>query len=212
MLDALSITAKRGGTPCLLIALWGCSPAAPARPELATPEERGSPEEPFRVLSPYEPAPKFDVVASDGTRFDSEELLGKKPFVLVFFATWCRVCEMKVPEAAAVLREAAPMTVIGVSLDEPEDADQVPGFLARHRFSFPTVSGTAHPRFALAYDPLQTVPVVAVIGPNGYLIDYQIGYSVTHRSRLAAALEIARRMPRDAPPFLGGRTPDDPGQ
>jgi peroxiredoxin len=151
-------------------------------------------------------------MAADGTVFDSRELLGKRPFVLVFFATWCRVCEMKIPEVADLLRDGPPTTVIGVSLDDREDYTKVPGFVARHRFTFPSVRGDDFPAFALAYDPLQTVPVVAVIGPNGFLIDYQIGYSVTHRARLAAALDIARRMPQDAPPFLSGRPEDDPGQ
>jgi len=198
---------------CVLWTLTACaSPqAAPARePKKATSSESES--EPFRVLSPSERAPDFRVVARDGTVFDSRELVGKKPFVLVFFATWCRVCEMKIPEAAAALREGEPLPVIGVSLDEKADYGKLPGYLARHGFAFPTVHGTEFPRFALAYDPLQTVPVVAVVGANGYLIDYQIGYSLTHRARLAAALEIARRMPADAPPFLGGRPPSTPGQ
>jgi peroxiredoxin len=194
-------------------ALVACRPAstptgsAPTSPRIAS-----EPKEPFRVLSPHEEAPAFDVVATDGTTFDSKSLVGRKPFVVVFFATWCHVCELKLPEAAALLRDAAPLEVIGVTLDDPHDYASVPEFTRRLSFSFPVVHGDDFPRFALAYDPMQTVPVVAVVGPNGYLVDYQIGYSVTHRARLAAAIDVIRRMPPDAPPFLGGRTRDEPGQ
>jgi len=194
----------------LLAACHTASSAPSAAPVAA--ERSTEPGEPFRVLSPHELAPAFQVESVDGTTFDSRSLIGQKPFVVVFFATWCHVCELKLPETAELLREVAPLDVIGVSLDDPGDYAAVPGFTKRTRFSFPVVRGDDYPRFALAYDPLQTVPVVAVVGANGYLVDYQIGYSVTHRARLAAALEVARHAPSDAPPFLGGRTRDDPGQ
>jgi peroxiredoxin len=193
--------------------LAACHTASSAPGAASDPAERSTePGEPFRVLGPHELAPAFQVVAVDGTRIDSSSLIGHEPFVVVFFATWCHVCELKLPETAELLREGAPIQVVGVSLDAPGDYAAVPGFTKRMSFSFPVVRGDDFPRFALAYDPMQTVPVVAVVGANGYLVDYQIGYSATHRARLAAALEVARSMPPDAPPFLGGRTRDDPGQ
>ncbi len=189
------------------LALVGCAPAAsggeasrPASEPSVVVEEDSS--EPFRVLSPSERVPPFRVVAVDGTVFDSGSLIGKQPFVVAFWATWCGVCELKLPELAAVLADAGGnIPTIGVSVDARDTWNRVSGYATQHRLPFPTVRGESFPRFATAYDPFETVPVVAVVGKNGYLVDYQIGYSATHAQRLRAALELAQRMTRDAPPL-----------
>jgi peroxiredoxin len=157
--------------------------------------------EPFRVVSPTERVPKFRVVATNGSVFDSDALIGKQPFVVAFYATWCKVCEFKLPDLLDVLREAGEVAAIGVSVDDVDTWENVERWTARHRLPFPTVRGASFPRFAMSYDPFQTVPVVAVVGRNGYLVDYQIGYSSTHRERLIAAVELAQRMTPDSPPL-----------
>lgn len=198
-----------------LALLWGCA-AQPAEPRAApVPSEAPAPEPepesvPFRVLAPKERVPDFRVSSADGRSFPSKEWIGKEPFVVVFFATWCRVCDMKLPLVAQAISPHAALPVLLVSLDDADTWDAVPDFLRRHRLPRPVVRGTSFPRFALAYDPLQTVPVVAVIGRNGYLVDYQVGYSASHGPRLAAAVELAVRMPADAPPFLDSPDAEPP--
>jgi thiol-disulfide isomerase/thioredoxin len=160
------------------------------------------------VLGPRERVPHFRVTSVDGRVFDSDALVGKEPFVLVFFASWCRVCDMKLPMVSEVFRQGTPVAGLGVALDEPETWHNVPAFVDKHQLGLPIVRAQSFPRFTLAYDPFQTVPVVAIVGRNGYLVDYQIGYASTHRARLAAALDLARRMPADAPPFLDSLDPD----
>ncbi len=89
--------------------LAGCSPKA-VTPEASSPAPAAEPEparEPFRVLSPDELVPEFRVRASDGTLFDSDALVGKRPFVVVFYATWCSVCEMKLPVVKEALSRAS---------------------------------------------------------------------------------------------------------
>jgi peroxiredoxin len=201
----------------VLIALsaLACAPEsvggeAAQSPETPIAEEDTS--EPFRVVSPTERVPAFRVVATNGSVFDSSQLVGKQPFVVAFYATWCKVCEFKLPELLDVLAEAgSEVSAFGVSVDDAETWKNVERYVARHRLPFPTVRGQSFPRFALSYDPFQTVPVVAVVGRNGYLVDYQIGYSHTHRQRLAAAVELARRMTPDSPPLYRPKPdPDAP--
>lgn len=183
------------------ICATGCAPEQNKRasaPELVAQEE--AQREPFRVVSPTEQVPKFRVVATNGSVFDSDALIGKEPFVVAFYATWCKVCEFKLPDLLDVLHEAGQVAAIGVAVDDTDTWQNVERYVTRHRLPFPTVRGASFPRFALSYDPFQTVPVVAVVGRNGYLVDYQIGYSSTHRERLIAAVEVARRMSPDSPP------------
>lgn len=203
----------------LALALFGCAtltacaarPESASTPRLEAPPPAPEPEsEPFRVLSPVERVPDFGVATTAGARFASRDLVGKEPFVIVFFATWCQICELKLPVVAAALGPHGNVPVLLVSLDDAETWDEVPRFLGRHGFHRPVVRGTTFPRFALAYDPMQTVPVVAVVGRNGYLVDYQVGYSRSHAPRLAAAVEIAVRMAPDAPPFLDSPDAEPP--
>jgi peroxiredoxin len=203
----------------LLVGATACAASNPSGDGARGPSTTDAPEsaeaegkQPFRVLSPSERVPDFRVVATDGSVIDSSTLVGKEPFVLVFFATWCNVCELKLPEVTSVLAGTERIPVIGVSVDDKETWERVPSFVARHRLAFPTVRGTSFPRFALAYDPLQTVPVVAVIGRNGYLVDYQIGWASSHRSRLAAAIEVGRRIAPDAPPLHGPNDAEPTGR
>jgi thiol-disulfide isomerase/thioredoxin len=122
---------------------------------------------------------------------------------VVFFATWCGVCEMKLPVLARALEVVGgDIAVVSVSVDEPSSFHLVDGYLERVGFDHPTVRATDFPRFATAYDPLATVPAVAVVGQNGFLVDYQLGYGPSHPRRLLLALRVARDIPRDAPPLL----------
>ena len=120
----------------------------------------------------------------------------------MFFSTWCQVCEMKLPLVKQAVAPHPDLPVVLVSLDDADTWSGVPAFVRRFGLGQTLVRGSTFPRFSLAYAPLQTVPVVAVIGRNGHLVDYQVGYSPRHGPRLAAAIELAVRMPPDAPPFL----------
>ncbi|MCC6902065.1 MAG: TlpA family protein disulfide reductase [Polyangiaceae bacterium] len=181
----------------------GGEPRAAGAPARAPPPEPEPESAPFRVLSPAERVPDFRVASTDRRWFESRSWVGKEPFVVVFFATWCRVCELKLPLVSQALAHHPNLPVLLVSLDDADTWDGVPRFLRRFGLAHPVVRGTSFPRFSLAYDPLETVPAVAVVGRNGHLVDYQVGYSASHGPRLAAAVELAVRMPPDAPPFLG---------
>lgn len=205
-LALLSILAGSLGIPVV-----GCAPATSplaAEPPVHPEEDTG---EPFRTLSPTERVPGFRVRTTRGESIDSTELVGKRPFVVVFFATWCGVCEMKLPVLARALEVVGgDIPVVSVGVDEPDTWHRVDGYLARLGFSHPTVRATDFPRFSTAYDPLATVPAVAVVGQNGYLVDYQLGYGPSPPRRLLLALRVARDIPRDAPPLLSRPPAADP--
>lgn len=155
------------------------------------------------MLSPTEKVPAFRVRTTKGVPVDSQDLVGKRAFVVVFFATWCDVCEMKLPVLSRALDVVGGhIPVIGVSVDEPDTWHAVGDYVERVGFRHPTVRGSDFPRFSTAYDPLSTVPAVAIVGRNGYLVDYQLGYGPSHPRRLLLALKVARDMPADAPPLL----------
>ncbi len=136
--------------------------------------------------------PEFEVLLADGTQLKSSDWIGKSPFVVAFFATWCQVCEMKMPMVRTALSKVAEARLLLVSVDEPDTWHHVPGFLKEQRLGdVPVVSALEHPRFAIGYNPMGAVPLVVVVGRDGTLVDYQVGLRPDDGPRLEAAIRQA---------------------
>lgn len=138
------------------------------------------------------PVPEFSLTTYDGDKLESTDFMGEEPFVVVFFATWCPVCDMKMPVLKSVLEEAGPVRTILVSIDDEHTWSHVPGYLKEHGIHYPVVSAQAYPNFAASYNPFQAVPLVVVVGKNGGLVDFQMGFADSHRQRLTDAITLAR--------------------
>jgi thiol-disulfide isomerase/thioredoxin len=133
-------------------------------------------------------------------KFRSTDLVGRQPFVVVFFSSWCRVCDKKMPMVQAAIEEMGDeVPFVGVVLDDDDTWQNVGPFVQRFGLTLPLVRGTRYRSFALGYNPMQSVPVVVVVGRDGYVVDLQVGYSPFDYNRLVGALEVAKRAPKSSP-------------
>lgn len=146
------------------------------------------------------PVPDFELQSVDGTEFDSSELIGHRPFVVAFFATWCAACKQKLRSLRNALDEAGDMLVIPVSFDGPGSRDRVERYLGALGIVEPAVSASEYPLMVLSYDPFDTIPLLVIVGQNGGLVDYQLGYELEHEQRLVASLKLAHVIPPLARP------------
>jgi hypothetical protein len=152
--------------------------------------ERGA--EQFRVVGMDSGrVPNFDLLTQAGSRLRSDELVGREPIILIFFATWCQVCTKKLPFVRQAIRESGPIRTVFVSVDDERTWFQAPDYLREQRLDGALVSGRAHPNFVVSYNPFHAVPLVVVVGQDGQLVDYQMGYSEEHQQRLTSAIRIA---------------------
>lgn len=150
---------------------------------------------PFRIVGADDgPVPDFELTTPDGWRYSSKSLVGQQPFVLVFFATWCDYCRGELEALTRALGEVKPMLVIPVSADDTGTWAQVPSYLAAYGIRQPAVRAKDYPLFSVAYDPFDTVPVVAIVGRNGGLVDYHVGYDPAYAQRLVASLRLAHQL------------------
>lgn len=140
------------------------------------------------------PVPEFRITSTDGRTFDSEQLVGDRAFVFVFFATWCQVCDKKLAAVRRALYRTGSVTLIGVSADDAETWRNVKPFVKEHGLDMPIVPALRNPKFAISYNPFHTVPLVVVVGRNGGLVDYQLGYQGDDEDRFVAAVRLARRI------------------
>lgn len=145
------------------------------------------------------PVPDFDLSAG-GAAYRSQQMVGQQPFVVVFFATWCEACGLKLQSMQRAMRATGPMSVIPVSVDGPETWHDVGHYLEQYGIFEPAVRATDYPFFAYSYNPFETVPLVVIVGRNGGLADLQLGYDSAQESRLSASLRLAKTIGPLAPP------------
>lgn len=148
---------------------------------------------PLRIVGMDEgPVPDFELLAPGGGQYSSKRLVGQQPFVTVFFATWCDYCGVQLKALERALTQVGPMLVIPVSADGSETWGQVAGYLASYGIRQPAVRAREYPLFSVSYDPFDTVPVLVIVGRNGALVDYHLGYDPAHAERLVASLRLAK--------------------
>lgn len=173
------------------------APADEVRVAQGNPPSEPLPPEPsaelptLEIIQPGEVVPAFQLTAEDGTKLDSQELVGKKPFMMVFFASWCKVCELKLPVVKkAVDDTGGDILIIGVALDNDDTWERVASYVERHGIGdFKLVRGQENRAFAVAYNPFNSVPVVEVIDRSGVIAELQRGHKGSHEQSLIAALE-----------------------
>jgi hypothetical protein len=194
-----------------LPALAACAPATPpAAPAVApvtrvrdvfpalgaacaVPRQREL-SEPPPAISPDERVPDFLLATRGCQIFDSHDLVGKQPFVVVFFASWCSVCEHRVPLLRDALGERAGQVIpLWISLDDAAEGwSETDAFLERHALARQSaVAGREFLGFSLGYNPFRSVPVVVVVGRSGRVVAVQIGVRDGDEDALERALDAA---------------------
>ncbi len=138
------------------------------------------------------PVPGFEVRTHDGAAIHSSALVGREPFAVLFFATWCSFCADELRTVRRVLDRVGPVRIVPVSVDGPDTWPEVSAYLRKFGFDQPAVRAADYPMFALSYDPFDTVPLIVVVGSDGALVDYELGYDPAHERRLTAAVQLAR--------------------
>jgi cytochrome c biogenesis protein CcmG/thiol:disulfide interchange protein DsbE len=120
------------------------------------------------ALKVGEPAPPATLVTLDGQRIVTTDLLGRV-VILTFWATWCGPCRTELPLLSeyATQHAAQGLTVLGFTLDTPEDLRKVRQTAQALRFPVGLVAESTLP----GYGRIWHIPVNFTIDRRGRLAD-----------------------------------------
>ena len=97
-----------------------------------------------QAFSPPEPgksAPDFTATTLDGQRYSlDDDLKGKKPVLLVFWATWCEVCKEKWPEIEDLYKTYGDrMQFLAINVGVNDNLDSVKAYVEQRDLKLPVV-------------------------------------------------------------------------
>lgn len=121
-------------------------------------------------------APDFALPLLDGGTFRMSEQKGKA-VVLVFWATWCAPSVRPLAEMQKLAESYAgnpDVAVVGFSTDGEENREKVAKVAAQKRLRFALGLGPASAKEAYK---VRSVPSVVVVGPDGTVQGWRVGYS-----------------------------------
>ena len=115
-----------------------------------------------------ESAPPATLVALDGQRISTTELLGHI-VILTFWATWCGPCREELPLLSAYATQHASegLTVLAFTLDSPDELRKVQPVAQSLSFPVGFLANSSLP----GYGRIWRIPVNFTINREGHLID-----------------------------------------
>jgi thiol-disulfide isomerase/thioredoxin len=113
-----------------------------------------------------QPAPTLHATLLDGTHFDLAAHRGEV-VVVHFWATWCAACQVEMPalEAFRAAHAQDGVTIVAISMDDPENRAQVATALVRYGFAG-AMAGDAQ---AAGYGRIWRLPISFVVDRRGLL-------------------------------------------
>lgn len=120
------------------------------------------------------PAPEFKLKDLSGKEIKLSDYKGKV-VVVNFWATWCGPCRVEVPDLVKLrgLYHDRGLEVIGISLDDEEDREEVVNFVKTFKVNYPVVMGDLE--VLRAYGQIDSIPVTFIIDRRGAVRYRHIG-------------------------------------
>jgi peroxiredoxin len=134
--------------------------------------------------------PPFNLPAVQGGpsqgRFKLSDHLGKRPIVVLFWATWCQPCRQELPFYSQLYErhEDAGLRVVAISMDGPESITGAGPMARRLGLEFPVVSDL-DTAVTGRLNPRRAAPFSVWINREGRIVREHEGFTMAERDEIA---------------------------
>ena len=123
--------------------------------------------------------PAVTLKTIDGTAVNTQTLSNDgKPFIIDFFATWCKPCNRELDAISEVYEEWQEETgvkIIAVSIDQAQNINKVKPLVSNHGWEYEVLlDPNGDFKSALG---CQMIPYVVVVDGNGNIVSKHSGYT-----------------------------------
>lgn len=116
-----------------------------------------------------ERAPEFALLTIDGQRATLGDYTGKRPLLLVFWATWCPVCKEEIPKLKALYATFTPrgLGFLAINVGINDSQEKATEYRERHTLPYP-VAFDEGSRVTRAYRVVGT-PTILIVDRRGII-------------------------------------------
>jgi peroxiredoxin len=145
-------------------------------------------------------APSFHAKDMNGEAVALEDLLGKGPVLVDFWATWCKPCIKELPHIQRLHEQysAKGLTVLAVTIDSPKSQSRVKPFVTGRGFTFTVVMDGSQDVFRKMQGK-GSIPYVVVLDADGNIRYRHTGYRPGDEQELEKIVRELLGEPAEAP-------------
>jgi len=121
-------------------------------------------------------APAFSLKNLDGQRVALDDLLGRGPLLIDFWATWCKPCIKELPHLDDLYQKYKErgFQLVAISEDSPRSLSKVKSFVAGNRYEFLVLldeNSTVQRKFNF-----RAIPYTILLDRDGHVVHSRMGY------------------------------------
>ncbi|MDC3250000.1 TlpA family protein disulfide reductase [bacterium] len=120
--------------------------------------------------------PDFLLETPSGEVYTRDDILGKGPVVINFWATWCIPCMAEMTQMIPIYEKykSKGLQVVSISIDDSKTASKIPIFVRRKKFPFLILVDPAKDLYSRL--GISNVPELLVLNSKGEILLHHQGY------------------------------------
>jgi peroxiredoxin len=138
-----------------------------------------------------ETIPDFTLPGIDGAPYRMGEQIGKKVFVIDFWATWCQPCKTLLKRLQEIKDRDREVEVIAISIDDASAQAMAVNYIQGKRYNFITLFD-AEGQVAKILNPALQIPFTLIIDRGGKIVYTHAGYVPGIEKELMAKIQACK--------------------
>jgi cytochrome c biogenesis protein CcmG, thiol:disulfide interchange protein DsbE len=142
-------------------------------------------------MATAEVIPDFTLPGIDGIPFRMGKEIGKKIFVIDFWASWCKPCKTLLKRLQEIKNQDNEVDIIAISIDDASAQAMAANYIQGKRFDFITLFD-AEGLVAKMLNPSLQIPFTLIVNRRGEIIYSHAGYVSGIEKEIMAKIQACK--------------------